>query len=102
MRLHRPSLRLAALAAAFVLGILAAPKAQAFTFENQSAGDGAKYTDSDVTSDRFGRGKATTTQQGGLFMEMRSYGGGGLVAPGSGPSDRNVNDLAPRYVAPGR
>ena len=46
---HLPSRPLAVFAAAFALAVLAAPAAQAFTFEgNSNASGGARYADPDA------------------------------------------------------
>ena len=94
MIVYRNGTRIAALAAALALGLLAMPKAQAFTFENKEAANGSSLTEKDLSSSRYGSGKSSVWQQNGFSIEMKQYGS----SQSSGPSDdRNVNDLAPRY-----
>jgi hypothetical protein len=69
MKHHR---RLAILAAAFGLAVLAAPAARAFTMDNQSntnADGTARYTDPDEHFSGNGNGQ-TTIQQGNTTMRF--------------------------------
>lgn len=69
--------RLAVLAAAFGLALLAAPAAHAFTIEGQSNtnSDGtARYTDPDARFSRAGTGQ-TTLQQGNTTLRFGTQQG---------------------------
>ena len=62
--------RLAVLAAAFGMALLAMPAAHAFTIDNQSNSDGtARYTDPDERFSGSGNGQ-TTLQQGNATLRF--------------------------------
>ena len=84
-------------AALFALALVLVPQAQAFTLEKQGPGDAAaNYADPDKKVERFGTSETTTVNRNGFWMQMQSSG----ASNAPGPSDRNANDVAPRYSPP--
>lgn len=96
-------------AAALAAGLLAAPAAQAFTYQSGAVGDDGtplNYTDpmdnlapkTQGDASRFdGGGQGTVYQQGGLTLQMHQFNGGG------GFDQRyNANNLLDPFAREGR